>query len=362
MRKLLLIACLLLTAVGMRAAKTPQVLWSEDNRTLYFINSETDYHGKAFNGYTVTKLCSGTQVTATGTKNPGWNPYRKNVKNIVFDTSFADVRPTSCYSWFYDMENLASITGIEYLNTSQVTNMAYMFTNCSKLKTLDLTHFDVAKVTTMVRMFQNSSALTTIMCNNDWYSEKVVSSTNMFDNCTSLVGAVAYSDDNSNNILYANPFSGYFSGELVPMVIYCEDNTTLYFTKGAKTLQPGKKYNGHTVTTLWKNADVTDSGQNSRGLWTYKKNTTNVVIEPSFADVLPTSCTGWFMSMSNLVSITGMEYLNTSEVTTMRSMFNGCYSLTSLDLTHFDTSKVTNMQSMFNGCSGLTSLDLTHAL
>ena len=386
MRKLLLIACLLLTAVGMRAAKTPQVLWSEDNRTLYFINSETDYHGKAFNGYTVTKLCSGTQVTATGTNNPGWNPYRKNVKNIVFDASFADVLPTSCYSWFYDMENLVSITGIEYLNTSQVTNMAYMFNNCSKLKTLDLTHFDVSKVTTMVRMFQNSSALTTIMCNDDWYSEKVVSSTNMFGNCTSLVGAVAYSDDNSNNILYANPFTGYFSGELVPMVIYCEDNTTLYFTKCAKTIQPGKKYNGHTVTSLWKDADVTDSGQNARGLWTYEKNTTNVVIEPSFADVLPTSCAGWFVGLANLASITGLEYLNTSEVTTMSSMFSGCEALTSLDLknfntskaksmyamfqrcdrltsldlTNFDTSEVTNMQYMFYGCSGLTSIDLTN--
>ena len=360
MRKLLLIACLLLTAVGMRAAKTPQVLWSEDNRTLYFINSETDYHGKAFNGYTVTKLCSGTQVTATGTNNPGWNPYRKNVKNIVFDASFADVLPTSCYSWFYDMENLVSITGIEYLNTSQVTNMAYMFNNCSKLKTLDLTHFDVSKVTTMVRMFQNSSALTTIMCNDDWYSEKVVSSTNMFGNCTSLVGAVAYSDDNSNNILYANPFTGYFSGELVPMVIYCEDNTTLYFTKCAKTIQPGKKYNGHTVTSLWKDADVTDSGQDARGLWTYEKNTTNVVIEPSFADVLPTSCAGWFVGLANLASITGLEYLNTSEVTTMSSMFSGCEALTSLDLKNFNTSKVKSMYAMFQRCDGLTSLDLTN--
>jgi len=344
----------------MRAAKTPQVLWSEDNRTLYFINSETDYHGKAFNGYTVTKLCSGTQVTATGTNNPGWNPYRKNVKNIVFDASFADVRPTSCYSWFYDMENLVSITGIEYLNTSQVTNMAYMFNNCSKLRTLDLTHFDVSKVTTMVRMFQNSSALTTIMCNNDWYSEKVVSSTNMFGNCTSLVGAVAYSDDNSNNILYANPFTGYFSGELVPMIIYCEDNTTLYFTKCAKTIQPGKKYNGHTVTSLWKDADVTDSGQNARGLWTYEKNTTNVVIEPSFADVLPTSCAGWFVGLANLASITGLEYLNTSEVTTMSSMFSGCEALTSLDLKNFNTSKVKSMYAMFQQCDGLTSLDLTN--
>ena len=44
----------------------------------------------------------------------------------------------------------------------------------------------------------------------------------------------------------------------------------------------------------------------------------------------------------------------------MSSMFDGCRSLTSLDLSHFDTSQVTSMGSMFDGCSSLTSLDLSH--
>ena len=44
----------------------------------------------------------------------------------------------------------------------------------------------------------------------------------------------------------------------------------------------------------------------------------------------------------------------------MEDMFNGCESLTSLDLTNFDTSKVTQMGHMFRGCESLTSLDLTN--
>ena len=43
----------------------------------------------------------------------------------------------------------------------------------------------------------------------------------------------------------------------------------------------------------------------------------------------------------------------------MDYMFNGCSSLTNIDLSNFNTAKVTNMTFMFDGCSSLTSLDLT---
>ena len=52
--------------------------------------------------------------------------------------------------------------------------------------------------------------------------------------------------------------------------------------------------------------------------------------------------------------------MDTSECTSMNSMFNYCTSLTSLDVSHFNTSQVTSMQNMFSGCSGLTSLDVSH--
>ena len=50
--------------------------------------------------------------------------------------------------------------------------------------------------------------------------------------------------------------------------------------------------------------------------------------------------------------------IDTSQVTSMNSMFYSCSSLTSLDLSSFNTSKVTDMHSMFYSCSSLTSLDL----
>ena len=50
--------------------------------------------------------------------------------------------------------------------------------------------------------------------------------------------------------------------------------------------------------------------------------------------------------------------VDTSNVTNMRSMFQSCSALTSLDLSGLDTSKVTDMSNMFRNCGALTSLDL----
>ena len=83
-----------------------------------------------------------------------------------------------------------------------------------------------------------------------------------------------------------------------------------------------------------------------------------VVFEESFATARPVSTRSWFDSFINLTEIVGMEYLNTSEVTTMNSMFGGCKSITNLDLSHFNTSKVTNMEAMFNTCHKLKEINL----
>ncbi len=43
-------------------------------------------------------------------------------------------------------------------------------------------------------------------------------------------------------------------------------------------------------------------------------------------------------------------------VTVMMNMFNGCSSLTSLDLSRFNTSNVTDMYNMFSGCSSIKTI------
>lgn len=76
----------------------------------------------------------------------------------------------------------------------------------------------------------------------------------------------------------------------------------------------------------------------------------------------PSNCESLFAGnkLSNVKSITfENNCFDTSNATTMRDMFSGCSSLTSLDLSGFNTEKVTSMLTMFSNCSSLTSLDLS---
>ena len=85
---------------------------------------------------------------------PGWwSTHRYEIKKVVFEASFANARPTSCYYWFCNCSELTDIEGIENLNTENVTNMRGMFFNCPNLSSLDLTNFSTGNVTDMNAMF-----------------------------------------------------------------------------------------------------------------------------------------------------------------------------------------------------------------
>ena len=86
----------------------------------------------------------------------------------------------------------------------------------------------------------------------------------------------------------------------------------------------------------------------------------HIVFDKSFSTYTPTTLYRFFKDLTKLETITGLEYLNTEKVTDMYSMFWGCSSLISLDVTHFNTANVTDMREMFFMCSSLTSLDVTH--
>ena len=87
--------------------------------------------------------------------------------------------------------------------------------------------------------------------------------------------------------------------------------------------------------------------------------TTQAVFDPSFKDFRPKTTVFWFNQLQALTQITGIEHLNTSEVTNMRSMFYGCKALSQLDVSKFDTKNVTDMSSMFEGCAALSQLDVS---
>ena len=318
------------------------------------------------------------------------------IKSVVFDKSFKTYAPTSLYGFFRGLTKLETIKDLKYLNTEQVTNMSYMFSDCSALTSLDLSNFNTAKVRDMsymfyrcstlssldlsnfntaivsdmslmfggcsvlssldlsnfytkeVRdmsyMFSRCSALTTIYASDKFVTSKVQSGISMFSACKNLKGTILNYKDSKTDHTYANcGTNGYFT----PVFEYAE------FNEGTGTLTFRRGLSKSKVAYAL-NVEASDPG------WlTHKDEIKEVVFDASFADARPTSCYKWFWYCTNLATIEGIENLNTENVTNMGVMFCGCQKLSSLDLTNFNTGNVTNMFGMFGYCYGLTSLDLT---
>lgn len=97
------------------------------------------------------------------------------------------------------------------------------------------------------------------------------------------------------------------------------------------------------------------------GCWgTEIKKATSVVIDDSFKNYPLTSCSGMFKEFKNVITITGLGNLNTSNVTSMRGMFDDCFKLQTFDIDKLQTASVTDMANMFYNCKSLTSLDVSH--
>ena len=264
---------------------------------------------------------------------------------------------TSMGGMFGGCSGLTSLD-LSHFNTQNVTTMMSMFSGCSGLTSLDLSHFNTQKVTDVSRMFSDCSALATISSNTAWQCPQ---SEKMFAGCTKLKGAVPY-DQNKTDVTMANPETGYFTrsndGGVEAYVAQSADKTTLTFYYDDQRAT-------RTGTTWGFEKTKVDEFKYTYFPWTGTvltpdETATHVVFDSSFRDFHPTSTAYLFFNCRALEQIEGLEYLNTSEVTDMSSMFNECVRLTSLNVKNFNTHKVKDMSGMFLLCSGLTSLDLSH--
>ena len=286
---------------------------------------------------------------------PGWNAQKENIEKVVFDASFANARPTSCYYWFCGCSKLTDIEGIENLNTENVTNMNSMFDRCSALTSLDLTNFNTAKVSDMSYMFVGCSALTTIFVSDKFVTDQVTDGRDMFHMCINLIGAIEY-DGSKSDHTYANYENGYFSPE-GGFHAYAEfDNATgtLTFRRGLSKPAGAYDLNEGNNTPEWRKED------DEFLVPGVKINIKKVVFDASFANARPTSCYKWFDRCYNLTEIEGIENLNTEKVTNMGSMFLGCYVLNPLDVSNFNTQNVEDMSDMFVSCMKLKSLNVSN--
>lgn len=122
------------------------------------------------------------------------------IKKVIFDSSFTNFAPVSTVYWFYYCTHLQTIENIEYLNTANVTDMSYMFIECSSLTSLNLSSFNTANVTNMQQMFFECSSLTNLYLSG-FNTAKVRNMVGMFEICSSLT-SLDLSNFNTANVIH----------------------------------------------------------------------------------------------------------------------------------------------------------------
>ena len=141
-----------------------------------------------------------------------------------FDTS----NVTSMRSMFYGCQNLASLD-ISGFDTSKVTNMFAMFDSCVYLTSLDLSGFDTSKVTDMRYMFDSCQCLQSLDVSN--FNTSQVSYMNyMFQECRALAELDLHSFTFSHSPTVKSMFNGIGSSldlTEIPVCVSAEGKTYL---------------------------------------------------------------------------------------------------------------------------------------
>ena len=191
---------------------------------------------------------------------------------------------------FSNFTKLESIEGLEYLDTSQVTDMGMMFNSCSNLTSLNLSNFDTSQVTDMSMMFNFCSNLTSLNLSN-FDTSQVTDMSMMFNSCSNLTSLNLSNFDTSKVINMSYMFQ------------YCSNLKSITLTR---------------FNTL---------------------NTTHM--------------TSMFQNCSSLEEL-DLSSFNMENVLYIGSMFSGCTNLKEIDLRNATFNSVTYYSNMFFKISNLS--------
>ena len=227
----------------------------------------------------------------------------KNVK--YFFNGYHDGK----YTFFYYLKDLNNL--IKYEDTSNVTNMSYMFNGCSSLTTIP--NMNTSKVTDMGSMFTLCSSLTTVPSMD---TSNVTNMRAMFNGCSSL--------------------------------------TTIPNMNTSKVTDMGSMFNKCSSLITIPNMDTS----NITSLYYMFNGCSSLTTVPNMDTSKVTSMSNTFKGCSSLTTVPNID---TSKVTYMESTFDGCSSLTtvpSMDISNVTSMSGNNMLRVFYRCYKLEYLNL----
>jgi len=243
-----------------------------------------------------------------------------NIYSLDFSL-FDSTNLTNMRILFNKCKKLKEIKGFDKLNTSKVIDMEGLFQNCITLEYIDLSNFDTSNVTNMAFMFNHCNRLKEIKGLDKFITSKATTMEGMFQSCFKLEFIDVSSFDTSNvekmNFMFVDCFK-------------------LKGIKGINKLNTKKVTN---MTGMFENC------LSLKYLNIENFDTSNV-----------TNMSYMFNKCKKLKEIKGMDKFNTINLTTTYAMFQFCNEIEKIDLSGFDTSNVTNMSYMFNKCKKLKEI------
>ena len=388
-------------------------IYTASDNTLSFVKDSPGNIGNTYNGKTITALYTGIESNVYTESMVPWYQYRKNIKTVnVVD----DIKPVSTAHWFNGFESCQtfdvakidtsettnmsymfnnaglntttfSISGMNNWNTSLVTDMAYMFYsagwNATTFNIGDLSNWNTSSVTNMEYMLDGigwNAATVNIGNLNNWNTSAVTNMEGMF----TLAGYNA----TTFNI---GDLSGWNTSAVTNMkFMFCGTGyTTSTFNIGdlsnwntsAVTITEGMFASaGYNSTTFdvgelnnWDMSSVTDMSHMFRGAgfesstWNVGDlsnwNTNNVLdMSDMFAYTGNSASTFTFGDLSTKVVVSGDQSYtawNVANVTNMDNMFKGS-NIKELNLGGWNNTKAVSMSDMFSECRYLEKVTLSN--
>ena len=343
---------------------------------------------------------------------------------IHFAHQIPKLKTTTDWTGFFkEFVNLENIEGLGYIDTSTVTDMTEVFKDCTSLTSVALGEIDIKNVVKVDSVFENCSSLimltghiasfsslesaskafkgctslpifvfdvcdaptlqnvssmfegcsslTTIYVDDNYSGLPAgVVSTDMFKDCTSLVGGEGFgynslapiTDGSVANVDYGGIKPGYFT--IIDLSKY----------ENAKFKLPTNWYSLHAEAVVPKSQitkikfynDATGVGNYDHNFYMSDTDGTRFFIEGNTVKIhygsrIPKlkvngNWSGFFKDFTNLTTIEGLDdKIDTTEVTNISELFSGCTSLKRVNFNP-NTPKVTDMSKVFFGCASLSEV------
>ena len=293
---------------------------------------------------------------------------------ILYVAADGKLAPNQNASWMFSyFSEVRSIDFGDCFDTSNVTDMSFMFDTCEKLSVLDVSGFDTSNVTRMDAMFQECRSLTELDVSG-FCTDHVTVMDYMFNKCEGVT-ELDVSNFNTSNVtnmksmfqrclsLKSLDVSGFRTENVTNMAnmfTRCESLSSLDvsgFRTGKVTSMASMFSNCGSLTKLDVSGFNTSNVTSMSFMFSKCSSLTQLDVS-GFNTSKVTEMDAMFQSCSN-VSVLDVSGFRTPNVTALDYMFNNCKSLGSLDLSGFDASKVEDLTNMFNACGNLKEITTT---